>query len=339
MKYIIINNKIINCDNLETILEMNYKSVNNIFYFKNFIILINYKSVIIYNNFKFIFEFNFNEVINSCLIYKKFVYLGTNIGKIYKLNLITLKINKILNFKDSISIEEILEHKNYLYIKNSNGIIKTDLFLNIINELKYNDIISCKIKDNYIILSNINGRVKITNLKMNIIKNITYANIIINVDLFDNILYLHSINRYIISYSLINNIFLKIINLKDMYLINTKYNIIFTENNQIIINYNSKLLYKFFLNFTSIFQIYLKNDLLFIEYFFNINTFIYILNLKTFSSNKYKFKCNGYKINISKLVWNNNINKYYPLKIQININYLKKYITNNIVFNNIVKYL
>ena len=82
MQYLIINNKVINCDNLETILEINYKSFNNIFYFRNFIILINYKNVIIYNNFEFIFEFNFNEVINSCLIYKQVVYLGSNFGKI-----------------------------------------------------------------------------------------------------------------------------------------------------------------------------------------------------------------------------------------------------------------
>ena len=68
-----------------------------------------------------------------------------------------------------------------------------------------------------------------------------------------------------------------------------------------------------------IFQFYIKKNILFIEYFLNNKSYVFVLNLNNLKNKIFEFNCNGYEINNSKLQWNNKVNKLFHLNIQKNI--------------------
>jgi hypothetical protein len=93
------------------------------------------------------------------------------------------------------------------------------------------------------------------------------------------------------------------------------------------------------MNYSVIFQVYIEKNILFIEYFKNSKSYIFIINLSNLKNKYFEFNCNGYKTTVSNLIWNLENDIMFPMEIRLYVRYFKKKISNNLIFNKIINYL
>ena len=174
---------------------------------------------------------------------------------------------------------------------------------------------------------------ELNNFKL--IKEIELDSLVINFKLFHNSIVLYFTNKNVVKYSLVNYKYLT--SILDRYMINEDYELIY-DKDKMNLYYHNKYFKSFSINYTYIFQAYIKRNILFLEYYESGNGKLLIYNLKNNININIKKQITGYECDIFNLEWNlknrelfSSINKMVDLLIE-------KY--NNLdLVNNILKYI
>jgi hypothetical protein len=335
MYHLIVNNNIYNLNNLKKVYELEDRYIiqSNINIYKNYI-FINYLNVInIYYNLKKKNYYNFENKITHSKNYNLMLYIGFSNGDLIKFDVKNNKILKKINLVHHIEIFKILNNKIYVLIFNK--LIIFDLNLNIIN--KYNEnILHFEFWNENIIYSTMYGSIVIRELNnFKLIKEIELDSLVINFKLFHNSIVLYFTNKNVVKYSLVNYKYLT--SILDRYMINEDYELIY-DKDKMNLYYHNKYFKSFSINYTYIFQAYIKRNILFLEYYESGNGKLLIYNLKNNININIKKQITGYECDIFNLEWNlknrelfSSINKMVDLLIE-------KY--NNLdLVNNILKYI